>query len=214
MWLCPCSSQNEEDSLVCTSCGRERDLQESAEEEYPSALEDIEKAQRELEEPVHYATKEIEPVPTPAPTPTPAPAAAHRKTEEEEGLHLDIEEPGQSVYEDFEDLGKELGEVSPTPPQETEAPAYEDSYYEEEEGGSTGKRVLRIIDITLMCIVIISVAIYSIVQIGGVDEARFSTYLSRCLSIWIRSIIVTQAVVIIGGIIYFLLWEPKRTKAR
>ncbi|MEE9488780.1 MAG: hypothetical protein V3W00_08725, partial [Candidatus Brocadiales bacterium] len=62
--------------------------------------------------------------------------------------------------------------------------------------------------------IIIFVSIYSVVQIGRVEEARFSAYLSQCLGIWIRSIIATQAVLVIGGIIYFILWEPPATRAR
>lgn len=216
MWACPCGSQNDEDALACISCGRERDIQESAQEEYPSSLKEIEEAQRELEETTHHIEKEPIPAPTPVekePISTPTPF--HKEAEKMEELRLDTETKGseQSVYEEMEDLGKELGEVPPTAPKEPEEKPYEEFMYEEEEG-STTKKVLRVIDISVMCVIIVFVAIYAIIQIGGVEEARFSAYLSRCLGIWIRSIIITQAVLIIGGIIYFLLWEPKRTKVR
>lgn len=216
MWTCPCGSQNEEDALACVDCGMERGVEESTEESYPSALREIEKAQQELEDSTRSTEKE--PIPTPSPTPIPRPTPtrvpATRETGHEERLGLDVEEPEQSVYEDIEHLGKELGEVPVAPAHEAEAETYEDSYYEEEEEGSAAKKVLRILDISIVCIIIVSVAIYAIIQIGGVEEKAFSAYLSRCLGIWIRSIIVTQAVLIIGGIFYFLLWEPKTTKAR
>ena len=51
-------------------------------------------------------------------------------------------------------------------------------------------------------------------QIGGIKEAGFAAYLSKCLGIWVRSIIITQAVLIIGGIIYFVLYEPNETKLK
>ncbi|HCN19851.1 MAG TPA: hypothetical protein DIS73_06145, partial [Planctomycetia bacterium] len=78
----------------------------------------------------------------------------------------------------------------------------------------TVKKVLRIIDIVITCLIIVSIAIYAFVQIGGIKEAGFAAYLSKCLGIWVRSIIITQAVLIIGGIIYFVLYEPNETKLR
>ncbi len=216
MWTCPCGSQNEEDAFACVDCGMGRSVEESTEESYPSALREIEEAQQELEDSTRPTEKEpiSTPTPTPIPRPTPTRVPAPKETGYEEGLGLDVKEPEQSVYEDLEHLGKELGEVPVAPAHEAEAETYEDLYYEEEEEGSAAKKVLRVINISIMCIIIVSVAIYAIIQIGGVEERAFSAYLSRCLGIWIRSIIVTQAVLIIGGIFYFLLWEPKRTKAR
>lgn len=216
MWTCPCGLQNDEDALACTSCGRERGLRESAQEEYPSTLKEIEEAQRELEETPYHIEKK--PIPPPKPTFAPTSTPAHKKTEEMGRLRLDmdmdIEESASSVYNEIEDLGKELGEAPLTTPRETEEEPYEEFMYEEPKEGSAAKKVLRIVDIVMTCIVIVFVAIYAAVQIGGVKEAAFSAYLSKCLGIWIRSIIITQAVLIIGGIIYFLLYEPKETKIR
>ncbi len=222
MWSCACSSQNDEDALACINCGKERDLLESEHEEYPSALKDIEEAQMELEGSTHRV--EEEPVPPPAPTPvsaprpTPAPASfhTHGETDEMETLRHDIEVEGpkSSVYDEIEDLGKELGEVSLAPPNAAEEGVYDEYAFEEEEEGSTVKKVLRILDLSIICTIIVFVSIYSVVQIGRVEEARFSAYLSQCLGIWIRSIIATQAVLVIGGIIYFILWEPPATRAR
>jgi hypothetical protein len=126
-----------------------------------------------------------------------------------------VEGPKSSVYDEIEDLGKELGEVSlAPPPNATEEGVYDEYAFEEEEEGSTVKKVLRILDLSIICTIIVFVSIYSVVQIGRVEEARFSAYLSQCLGIWIRSIIATQAVLVIGGIIYFILWEPPATGAR
>lgn len=206
MWTCPCGSKNEEEALACTSCGRERDTQESAEGMHASTLREIEEAQKELEGTTPRREKEAPPSPTPA----------RKEVKETEELRLDmgVEEPKQSVYEEIEDLGRELGETPLVAPEEMEEKAYEELLYEEEERGSTAKKVLRIIDISIMCVIIVVVAIFAVIQIGGIREATFSAYLSKCLSIWIRSIIITQAVLIIGGIIYFLLREPKTTRAQ
>lgn len=178
-------------------------------------LKDIEDAQRELEDVAFHARKE--PIPTPKPAPAPVSDYPRKKTEEGERLRLDmdLEEPASSVYDDIEDLGKELGEVPLTAPKEAEEEGpYEEYVYEEPEEGSAVKKVLRIVDVVVACIIIVFVAIYAAMQIGGVKEAGFSAYLSKCLGIWIKSIIVTQAVLIIGGIIYFLLYEPKETKIK
>ncbi|MHC4277561.1 MAG: hypothetical protein ACYSWY_02860 [Planctomycetota bacterium] len=222
MWSCTCGSQNDEDALACINCGKERDLLESEHDEYPSALKEIEEAQMELEGSPHHVREEpvTPPVPTPvsAPRPTPAPASfhTHGETDEMETLHheMGIEGPKSSVYDEIEDLGKELGEVPLAPPHVTEEGVYDEYAFEEEGEGSTVKKVLRIIDLSIICTIIVFVSIYSVVQIGRVEEARFSAYLSQCLGIWIRSIIATQAVLVIGGIIYFILWEPPTTRAR
>ncbi|MHC4197416.1 MAG: hypothetical protein ACYSRP_05855, partial [Planctomycetota bacterium] len=195
---------------------------ESEHDEYPSALKEIEEAQMELEGSPHHVREEpvTPPVPTPvsAPRPTPAPASfhTHGETDEMETLHheMGIEGPKSSVYDEIEDLGKELGEVPLAPPHVTEEGVYDEYAFEEEGEGSTVKKVLRIIDLSIICTIIVFVSIYSVVQIGRVEEARFSAYLSQCLGIWIRSIIATQAVLVIGGIIYFILWEPPTTRAR
>src|SRR3989304_5871239 len=96
MWACPCGLQNEEDALACVSCGKEREPRESAHEEYPSMLKEIEDAQRELEEVAYRVGKE--PIQTPKPTHTPTSDYPHKTTEERERLPLDmdIEEPGSS----------------------------------------------------------------------------------------------------------------------
>lgn len=209
MWTCPCGSQNEEEALACVSCGREQDIQVSAQETPSSTFKEIEEAQRELEETVHHK----ETIPTPPLTPPPTPTQKEAEEMEELRLDTEMEEPKQSIYNEIEDLGKELGEVPLATPKETEERAYEELLYEGEEGSSV-KKVLRIIDITVVCIIIVIVAIFAVMQIGGIREIGFSAYLSKCLSIWVRSIIITQAVLIIGGIIYLLLREPKTTKAR
>ncbi len=222
MWSCPCGSQNDEDALACISCGKERDLLESAQEEHPSTLKEIEEAQRELEDSVHRVTEEPIPPPmsthvsTPRPTPAPAPFHHHSEVDEMEELRpeVEVEGPKSSVYDEIEDLGKELGEVPLTPPHETEERAYDEYAYEEEGEGSTVKKVLRVLDISVICCIIVFVSIYAVIQIGNVEEARFSAYLSKCLAIWIRTIIVTQATLVIGGIIYFILWEPQGTSVR
>lgn len=205
MWTCPCGSKNDEGVLACTSCGRERGTQESAEEIHASTLKEIEEAQKELEGVAPRKEKEVPPAQPPPPK--------EAKKPEELRLDMGVEEPKPSVYEEIEDLGRELGEVPLAAPEEPEEKAYEELFYEEEKG-STVKKVLRIIDISIMCIIIVVVAIFAAIQIGGIREATFSGYLSKCLGIWIRSIIITQAVLIIGGIIYFLLREPKTTRAQ
>ena len=116
----------------------------------------------------------------------------------------------------------------PTPPMEVgfeEAPregGFEEVYPpqgeeffmgEERERGPVVKKVFRIVVVSIMSILIVAISIYAFAQIGGIKETAFLNYLRQCLGIWIRCIILTQAVVIIGIILLWLLQESKPAKA-
>lgn len=116
-----------------------------------------------------------------------------------------------SAFKEIEETRRELGEVPPSTPREMEE-AYE-TLFEEERRGVTVKKVLRMVIVGIVCILVALIALYSVIDISSVREAKLSAYVGRCVGIWIRSIIMTQAVVIIGGIFFFLLREPRETKA-
>lgn len=112
--------------------------------------------------------------------------------------------------EEFRPMREEL---HPTAREEMEK-TYETLLFEEKEAGKgTARKVLRIMIVTFMCTALALIALFSILSINDIKDTSPSVYISRCIVIWIRSIIITQAVVIIGGILLFLLRESKEAKA-
>lgn len=108
----------------------------------------------------------------------------------------------------FEEAPREGGFEEVYPPSEEE-------FFggEERERGPIVRKVFRIIVVSVMSILIVAISIYAFVQIGGIKEAVFLNYLRQCIGIWIRCIILTQAVVIIGIILLWLLQESKLAKS-
>lgn len=106
----------------------------------------------------------------------------------------------------FEEAPREGGfeEVYPLP---------EEEFFGGEERGPIVKKVFRIVVVSVMSILIVAISIYAFAQIGGIKETAFLNYLRQCLGIWIRCIILTQAVVIIGIILLWLLQELKPAKS-
>lgn len=106
-------------------------------------------------------------------------------------------------------------EEFPTSAHEEMEKTYETLLFEEKEAGKgTARKVLRIMIVSIMSIALALIALFSVIQISGIKDTSFPDYISQCIGIWIRSIIITQAVVIIGGIFLFLLRESKEAKAR
>lgn len=91
-------------------------------------------------------------------------------------------------------------------------PPEEEFYMEEERGGPSAKKVLRIVVVSIMSVLIVVISLYAFLQIGGIKEPVFLNYLRQCIGIWIRCIILTQAVVIIGIILVLLLRETRSAK--
>lgn len=108
----------------------------------------------------------------------------------------------------FEEAPREGGFEEVYPPQEEEF-----FMGEEREGGPIVKKVFRIVVVSVMSILIVAISIYAFAQIGSIKETAFLNYLRQCLGIWIRCIILTQAVVIIGIILVLLLRETKSARS-
>lgn len=106
----------------------------------------------------------------------------------------------------FEEAPREGGfeEVYPPP---------EEEFFGGEERGPIVKKVFRIVVVSVMSILIVAISIYAFVQIGGIKEPHFLNYLRQCIGIWIRCIILTQAIVIIGIILVLLLRETKSARS-
>lgn len=105
----------------------------------------------------------------------------------------------------FEEPTRERGYEEVYPPPEEE-------FFMEEERGPSVKKILRIIVVSIMSILIVITSLYAFIQIGGIRETAFLDYVRQCIGIWIRCIIITQAVVIIGLIFIFLLRESRSAK--
>jgi hypothetical protein len=97
--------------------------------------------------------------------------------------------------------------------EEVYPPPEEEFFVEEERAGPSIKKVFRIVVASLMSILILIISFYAFIKIGGIRETAFLEYVRQCIGIWIRCIILTQAVVIIGLILVFLLRESKSPKA-
>ncbi len=153
MWKCECGANNEEESLICTSCGLERGTKER------------EPAFKGFAEPSFTIPREevVEPPPR--------------------------ERAFEEVY-----------------------PPVEEEFLIEEEPGPSIKKIFRIAVLSIMSVLIAIISILAFVQIGGITETAFLPYLRNCIGIWIRCIILTQAVVIIGIVFLYFLSESKPIK--
>ena len=61
-----------------------------------------------------------------------------------------------------------------------------------------------------MSFLISLIAIYSFIRVSSaIEQVRGSDLLWRCFAIWIKSIILTQAVLVVGGLFLFVLRKPK-----
>lgn len=89
----------------------------------------------------------------------------------------------------------------------------EEEFLMEEVRGPSAKKVLRIVVVSIMSILIVVISLYAFLQIGGIRETAFLGYVRQCIGIWVRCIILTQAVVIIGVILIWLLRESRPAKS-
>ncbi len=72
------------------------------------------------------------------------------------------------------------------------------------------KQKLKALIIIVMTIFISLIAIYAFMRVSSaIDQVRGSDLLWRCFAIWIKSIILTQAVLVVGGLFLFMLRKPK-----
>jgi len=72
------------------------------------------------------------------------------------------------------------------------------------------KQKLKAFIIIGMAILISLIAIHAFMRVSSViEQVRGSDLLWRCFAIWIKSIILTQAVLVVGGLFLFMLRKPK-----
>ncbi|MCF6157528.1 MAG: hypothetical protein E3K32_02920 [wastewater metagenome] len=74
------------------------------------------------------------------------------------------------------------------------------------------KQKLKTVIIISMAVLIAIIAIHTLMGVSGSFEQMGGSNLAwRCFALWIRSIILTQAVLVVGGLLLFMLRKPKET---
>jgi hypothetical protein len=74
------------------------------------------------------------------------------------------------------------------------------------------KQKLKTIIIIAMAVLISLIAIYAFKRVSvAIEQVRGTELLWKCFAIWIKSIILTQTVLVLGGLFLFMLRKPKGT---
>ncbi|MBE7446201.1 MAG: hypothetical protein HS132_13475 [Planctomycetia bacterium] len=74
------------------------------------------------------------------------------------------------------------------------------------------KQKLKVLIITIMALFISFIAIYAFRSVSNaIDQFRGSELAWKCFAIWIKSIILTQTVLVLGGLFLFVLRKPAGT---
>ncbi|TVM03684.1 MAG: hypothetical protein CV087_03795 [Candidatus Brocadia sp. WS118] len=74
------------------------------------------------------------------------------------------------------------------------------------------KQKLKAFIITAMALLVSLIAIYAFRRVShAVEVIRGPELLWRCFAIWIKCIILTQTVLVVGGLFVFMLRKPKGT---
>jgi hypothetical protein len=72
------------------------------------------------------------------------------------------------------------------------------------------KQKLKTFIIITMSVLISIISVYAFIRISNATEhLRGHDLLWKCFAIWIKSIILTQGVLVVGGLFLFLLRKPK-----
>lgn len=72
------------------------------------------------------------------------------------------------------------------------------------------KQKLKAFIIIVMAVLISMIAIYAFMRVStATEQVKGSDLLWRCFAIWIKSIILTQAILVVGGLFLFMLRKPK-----
>lgn len=72
------------------------------------------------------------------------------------------------------------------------------------------RQKLKTIIIVVMAIFITLISAYSFLSVAeAIEKIRGSDLLWQCFAIWIKSIILTQAVLVVGGLFLFMIRKPK-----
>lgn len=74
------------------------------------------------------------------------------------------------------------------------------------------KQKLKTIIIIAMAVLVSLIAIYAFKRVSvAIEQVRGAELLWKCFAIWIKSIILTQTVLVLGGLFLFMLRKPKGT---
>ena len=72
------------------------------------------------------------------------------------------------------------------------------------------KQKLKAFIIIVMAVIISLIAIYTFMSVSvAIEQVRGTDLLWKCFAIWIKSIILTQAILVVGGLFLFMLRKPK-----
>ena len=72
------------------------------------------------------------------------------------------------------------------------------------------KQKLKAFIIIVMATLISLIAIYAFMRVSvAIEQIRGTDLLWKCFAIWIKSIILTQAILVVGGLFLFMLRKPK-----
>ncbi len=72
------------------------------------------------------------------------------------------------------------------------------------------KQKLKTFIILAMAVFISLISIYAFIRVSSaMEQVRGTELLWRCFAIWIKSIILTQAILVVGGLFLFMIRKPK-----
>ncbi|MDR4507539.1 MAG: hypothetical protein MRJ65_04765 [Candidatus Brocadiaceae bacterium] len=73
------------------------------------------------------------------------------------------------------------------------------------------KQKLKALIIAIMSVLVALIAFYAFLNVSqAIEQVRGPSLLWNCFAIWIKSIILTQAVLVVGGLLLFMLRKPKK----
>lgn len=73
------------------------------------------------------------------------------------------------------------------------------------------KRSYRVLTIWSMVIAIIAITVYVVLEVGKVVELPYPSNLGKGLMAWLKGVILSQAILLIGGLFLFMLRNSKRS---
>lgn len=74
---------------------------------------------------------------------------------------------------------------------------------------TSNKSSYRILTVWAMVIAIIAITIFVILEIGKIDNLPYPSNIGKGLMAWLKGVILSQAVLLIGGLFLFMLRNRK-----
>lgn len=71
------------------------------------------------------------------------------------------------------------------------------------------KRSYRVLTVCAMVIAIIAITVFVIFEVGKISDLPYPSNLGKGLMAWLKGVILSQAVILIGGLFLFMLRNPK-----